>query len=131
MTMTLDYAMVKQVHVSAATVSIALFLLRGTWMLWSPERLRRTWVKVVPHVVDTVLLASALWLAWQVGVGGAPWLAAKVIALVVYIVAGTIALKRGRTRTERVGALLFAVATFAYIVTVAVTKSPWGALAWL
>jgi len=131
MTMTLDYAMVKQVHVSAATVSIALFLLRGTWMLRSPERLRQTWVKIVPHVVDTVLLASALWLAWQLGAGAAHWVAAKVVALLFYIGAGTIALKRGRTRTVRVGALLVAVATFAYIVSVAVTKSPWGALAWL
>jgi len=127
--MILDYATVKQVHVTAAAVSIALFLLRGAWMLRSPQQLQRAWVRVVPHLIDTLLLASALWLAWQLGTGAAHWLTAKIVALVVYIAAGTVALKRGRTRAVRIGALLFAVATFGYIVSVALTKSPWGALA--
>ena len=127
--MIVDYATVKQFHVTAAATSIALFLLRGSWMLWSPERLQRAWVRVVPHVIDTLLLASALWLAWQLGPGASNWLAAKFAALLVYIAAGTIVLRRGRTRAVRGGALLFAVATFGYIVSVAVTKSPWGLLA--
>ena len=83
----------------------------------------------MPHGVDTVLLVSALLLAWQIGRGAAPWLAAKVVALVVYIVLGTIALKRGRTPAIRAGAFVLALATFGYIVSVALTKSPWGALA--
>jgi len=127
--MTFDYATVKLFHVTAAATSIALFLLRGSWVLWSPERLQRAWVRVVPHVIDTLLLASALWLAWQLGPGASNWLAAKFAALLVYIAAGTIALRRGRTRAVRGGALLFAVATFGYIVSVALTKSPWGLLA--
>ena len=124
-----DYAAIKQVHVAAAGVSLALFVLRGAWRFASPERLAARWVRVVPHVIDTLLLASALWLAWQVGSGAAPWIAAKVAALVAYIVLGTIALKRGRTPAIRAGAFFAALATFGYIVSVAVTKSPWGALA--
>lgn len=124
-----EYAVLKHVHVSAAGLSLALFALRGAWRLASPERLAARWVRVVPHVVDTVLLASALLLAWQIGRGAAPWLAAKVVALVVYIVLGTIALKRGRTPSIRAGAFVAALATFGYIVSVALTKSPWGALA--
>ncbi|HVJ73474.1 MAG TPA: SirB2 family protein, partial [Casimicrobiaceae bacterium] len=63
------------------------------------------------------------------GVGAAPWIGAKVVALVVYIALGMIALKRGRTFAVRAAAFFAALATFGYIVSVAITKSPWGALA--
>jgi uncharacterized membrane protein SirB2 len=87
-------------------------------------------VRIAPHVIDTVLLASALWLAWQLGTDGTRgWLWAKVIALGAYIALGTVALKRGRTRRVRVNAFAAALATFGYIVSVAVTKSPLGVLA--
>ena len=76
-----DYLAIKHLHVSAAGLSLALFVLRGAWRVVSPERLAARWVRVVPHVIDTVLFASALWLAWQVGRGAAPWIAAKVVAL--------------------------------------------------
>jgi uncharacterized membrane protein SirB2 len=128
--MVVDYGAVKSAHVSAAALSIALFTLRGAWMLRAPERLQRRWVKIVPHVVDTVLLASALWLAWQSGGDGTRgWLWAKVVALPVYIVVGSVALKRGRTRGIRVVAFAVALATFGYIVSVAIAKSPLGFLA--
>jgi uncharacterized membrane protein SirB2 len=123
----LDYAAIKHVHMSAAAISIALFVLRGAWMLRAPQRLARRWVRIVPHVVDTVLLASALVLAWLIGFGAnASWLSAKIVALVVYIAVGTIALKRGRTATIRTAAFVAALATFAYIVSVAFAKSPLG-----
>ncbi len=127
--MAFDYSAVKQVHMSAAALSLALFVVRGAWMMRAPERLSSRWVRIVPHVVDTVLLASALWLAWQIGfAANARWLAAKIIALFVYISLGTIALKRGRTHQIRIGALVAAIATFGYIVSVAITKSPLGLL---
>ena len=65
--MTIDYAAVKGVHIAAAATSLTLFLLRAAWMLASPARLETRWVKIVPHLVDTVLLASAVWLAGQLG----------------------------------------------------------------
>jgi uncharacterized membrane protein SirB2 len=87
-------------------------------------------VRIAPHLIDTVLLASALWLAWQMGTEGTRgWLWAKVIALCAYIAFGTIALKRGRTRRARIAAFAAALATFGYIVSVALTKSPLGVLA--
>ena len=129
--MVIDYAAIKAVHVTAAAASLALFLLRAAWMLASPARLEMRWVKVVPHLVDTVLLASALWLAWELGADGVRgWLVAKVVAVLVYIAAGSIALKRGRTRGVRVAALVVALATFAYIVAVALTKSALGFIVW-
>ena len=130
--MIVEYGVVKSVHVGAAAISLALFALRGGWMLYAPARLDRRWVKVVPHVIDTALLASALWLAWQLGAQGTRgWLAAKIAGLAVYIALGTVALKRGRTRATRVAAFVAALATFGYIVSVAVIKSPLGFFRWL
>lgn len=127
------YTMLKAVHVASAGASIALFALRGGWMMAAPERLLRRWVRIVPHAIDTVLLASAIALAVMLdnfsATGG--WLTAKVVALVAYIVLGTIALKRGRTLRVRVAAFAAALATFAYIVSVAITKSPVGLWEWL
>ena len=74
---------------------------------------------------------SGAWLAWQLGAGGVRgWLPAKLVALLVYIVLGAAALRYGRTRGVRIAAMVGAVLTFAYIVSVALTKSPLGAIAW-
>lgn len=128
--MPLSFATIKHIHMGAAALSFSLFILRGCWMLWSPHRLRWPWVKVLPHAIDTVLLAAALWLAWQLGTAAMRgWLAAKIVGLLVYIVLGTVALKRGRTPRARAAALIGATATFGYIVMVALTKSPLGVFA--
>lgn len=128
--MTPGYTAVKAIHVGAATLSLALFVLRGAWMMASSARLSQRWVKIAPHVIDTALLASALWLAWQLGADGTRgWLAAKIVALLAYIALGMVALKVGKTRTLRIGAFVAALAVFGYIVSVALTKSPLGVLA--
>jgi len=119
-----NYLAIKHLHITFAVLSGIFFLLRGLWMLLDSSMLQRRWVKVVPHVVDTLLLASALVLVfWS---GQYPfvqdWLTAKVLALVAYIVLGTMALKRGKTKGVRTFALLAALATFAYIVAVALTR---------
>jgi uncharacterized membrane protein SirB2 len=123
------YHTVKNLHVGAAAVSISLFIVRIGWMMGSPQRLQHRWVKVAPHVIDTILLVSALWLAWQLGADGTRgWLTAKIVALLLYIMLATIALKRGKTRRVRIAAAAAALATFGYIVSVALTKSPLGLL---
>ncbi|NNG24689.1 SirB2 family protein [Telluria aromaticivorans] len=122
----MTYFALKHIHVTFALLSGLLFLLRGIWMLSGSQQLQRRWVKIVPHIVDTLLLASAIGLAvWSSQYPGQQsWLTAKVLALVGYIVLGTIALKRGRTQQVRAAAFAGALACFAYIVLVAVTRSP-------
>jgi len=122
----MDYVTLKAIHVAAVTTSLALFTLRGAWMLAAPARLRQGWVRVLPHVVDSVLLASAIAMTVIARLNPAqhPWLAAKIVALVLYIVLGSVALKRGRTRATRIVALVLALAVFGYIVAVALAKSP-------
>jgi uncharacterized membrane protein SirB2 len=127
--MEVPYVAIRNLHVASVTLSITLFVVRAGWMMWAPGRLARRWVRIVPHVVDTVLLLSGVWLAWQLGILGVRgWLPAKLVGLLLYIVLGTIALRRGRSRGVRIGAAVAAIATFAYIVSVALTKSPWGFL---
>jgi uncharacterized membrane protein SirB2 len=120
----MDYLGLKHFHMSCAALSGSLFLLRGVWMLRASPLLQAKWVRIAPHIVDTLLLASAIGLAtWsQQYPGQQPWLTAKVGALLGYIVLGSIALKRGRTRGQRLAAFAGALALFAYIVLVATTK---------
>ena len=122
----MNYIALKHLHVTFAALSGLLFLLRGIWMLSGSQRLQQRWVKIVPHIVDTLLLASAIGLAIVSSQypGQQTWLTAKLLALVAYIVLGIIALKRGRTRQVRTAAFAGALACFAYIVAVAVTKTP-------
>jgi uncharacterized membrane protein SirB2 len=121
----IDYTTLKGIHMGAATLSIAGFVLRYIWMLSGSRLLQARPVKVVPHVVDTVLLASAILLAMQAGVApwSVGWLGFKVIALLVYIVLGAIALKRGRSKGGRAIAGAAAIALFGAIVWVARYKS--------
>lgn len=119
------YLLLKTVHVGCATLSIAGFVLRFALMLNGSPMLGTRVARVLPHVVDTVLLASAIAMAWQLG-GVPAWLAAKIVALLVYIVLGAIAIRRGRHRGVRVLAGIAAIAVFAYIVSAAVAKSPLG-----
>ena len=102
----MDYLTLKTVHVSSVIASYTLFFVRGVWMMRVPAMLSRRWVRIAPHVIDTVLLASAIALAVSIHQYPfvADWLTAKVIGLVVYIGLGTIALKRGRSKHARVAA---------------------------
>ena len=122
----MDYASLKIVHVSCVAASYALFVVRGIWMMRESSHLQHRWVRIVPHLVDTLLLASAVALAvmshqYPLANG---WLTAKVAGLLIYIGLGTVALKRGKTRRVRVRAWLAAQAVFFYIVAVAITRQP-------
>ena len=123
---------IKYFHIGSVLLSYILFFLRGAWMLRNAPVLQQRWVKVLPHIVDTALLLSAVTLAVQLSISplSAPWLMAKIIALLLYIFLGTIAIKRGKTREIRVAAWLSAQLVFIYIVAVALSHNPlpWQAL---
>ena len=116
---------IKIIHVGCALLSISGFFARGILMMRDSAMLQKRLFKITPHIIDTLLLGSAIWLAVQnsVNPGDNPWLLAKIIALLVYIGFGTVALKRGKTKQVRIIAWLAALLVFAYIVAVAVTKS--------
>lgn len=124
----MDYAAVKLVHQTAVALSLTGFVGRGAGALAGAEWVATRAAKTLPHVVDSVLLLSALALAWVLGLtpGNAPWLVAKVMGLVVYIALGVLALRPGRSKAVRAAAWVGALATAAWIVSVAITKSPFG-----
>lgn len=126
----MDYMFVKHVHVGCVALSYAGFFARGLLMIGGAPLLKAGWMRIAPHVVDTVLLASAI--ALVVVSRQYPfvesWLTAKIVALILYIGLGTIALRRGRTMRGRISAWIAAQIVFLYMVAVAVTRSalPWA-----
>lgn len=124
---------VKYIHLSAVLLSFCGFVLRAGWMLADSPMLGRRWVRVLPHIIDSVLLVSALWLVYLMSLPllQSDWLLAKIIALLVYIALGTMALKRGRTKTRRLMFTVLAIMVFLYIVSVALSKSVYGFFAFI
>lgn len=124
------YLIVKYVHVGSVILSFGLFLLRGLLMFSGAGWRSHALLRIGPHVVDTVLLGSALTLSWllrQYPFVHA-WLTVKVAALVLYIVLGSFALKRASTMRLRAVFFGLATVTFLFIVSVARTHHPLGFL---
>jgi len=124
---------IKFIHLFAVSTTVILFILRYVWMMVESPLLQKKWVKILPHIVDSVLLASAIVLAIQISQYPLvhAWLSVKVFALLIYIVLGSIALKRGKTKGIRVAAGIFAITTFTYMLSVATTKSALGFLLYI
>jgi uncharacterized membrane protein SirB2 len=127
----MDYLFVKYLHVTCVVLSVSLFVVRAALELLAQPWRQWRLLKVAPHVIDTVLLTSALWLAWRIGqypfVNG--WLTAKVLALLAYILLGMRALGKRTPQGQRLPFLLAALLSVGYIVGVALTHSPsWGLL---
>lgn len=120
---------VKALHVTVAMLSLAGFIARAYLMFVGSARLQLRWVRIAPHVVDTVLLLSGLYMAFLLRVlpSEHAWFAAKLIALVCYIVLGSVALRRGPSMVWRAAAFALSLLVFAYIIAVANTREvvPW------
>jgi len=120
------YPWIKLIHVSMVTITTCFFIIRFFWMIKYPGLLQRAWVKRFPPIIDTILLASGITMAvlshqypFQ-----QPWLTAKVVALVAYIILGMVALKLGSTMCVRIVAGIFALASVGYIISSALSRNP-------
>jgi uncharacterized membrane protein SirB2 len=127
----MDYFALKLAHQSAVVLSITGFFVRGAASLAGARWVGGRAAKTLPHVVDTVLLVTALTMAWMLRLtpGNAPWLLAKIVGLVVYVALGVVALRPGRPRAVRATAWGAALVVVAWIVSVALTKNALGFLA--
>ncbi len=123
----------RTLHIACAYVSIGLFVARHVLNLYGIAWRKSRALKIMPHVVDSVLLTSAI--ALMFAVQQYPfvnsWLTVKVFALIAYVALGSIALKYGRTAMSRRAAFLAAAAVFAFILSVARTHSPLGIFSYL
>lgn len=122
------YSAIKHLHIAFVVISITGFVARGLLSFAGSPLPDRSWLRWAPHVNDSLLFAAAIVLAISSGQYPfvEPWLTAKVFGLVAYIALGSVALKAGRGRGIRVVAWLAAILVFGYIVSVALTRNPWG-----
>jgi len=118
------YVLFKIIHMSFAMISILGFATRGILKIQGSAVLEKKLVKVLPHVVDTILLASAIVLVVMSGQYpfSTPWVTAKLLGLIVYIGLGVFVMKKAKTQKSRIIAFVLALVTVAYILMVASTK---------
>ena len=118
--------MIKSVHMITGVATISGFILRGYWMMTQSAKLQLKFTRIAPHVIDTLFLLSGIALVSMLHLNAfrEPWLLAKFAGLIGYIVLGAFAIKRGSTLQIRVISFVAALAVFAYIVGVALAKSP-------
>lgn len=121
----MDYATIRTLHITCAVISITLFAARGAMQLAGFDWRRWRWLRIAPHLNDTLLLAAAITLAVMSAQYPLvqPWLTAKVLALVAYVVLGSVALRRGLPARTRGLAFAAALASVGYIVGAAITRS--------
>lgn len=127
------YLIIKNLHALSAVVTIAGFVLRGYWMVTGSDKLQHPVTRTAPHVVDTVFLLSGIAMLVMLSLNpfSQGWLVAKFAGLIAYILLGTVAIRRGSTLRIRIIAFVGALSVFAYIVGVALSKSPASWLAYL
>lgn len=121
-----SYIVLLYIHIATVFISIAGFFVRGVWMIQSSSMLQQRWVRIAPHINDTFLLLSAIVLVIITSQYPGPtlWINAKIVGLVLYIILGAIALKRGKTKVTRIISWCMALIIFIYIILVAISKSP-------
>ncbi len=124
----MDYATIKHIHLGAVALSALGFAARAIASLQGATWVQARPAKILPHIVDTVLLASALTLAWMLHLDPAqtPWLLAKILGLLAYIGLGMLALRPRLSRPSRGAFAGAALLVLAWIASVAVLKNPWG-----
>ena len=123
----ISYLLIKQLHISCALLSLLGFSLRGYWMWRESDLLQASLTRILPHIIDSLLLLTAITLVimsrqYPLLVG---WVTIKIGLLLLYIGFGTMALKRGKTRQLRINYLIISILTIAAIFSVALTKPGW------
>jgi uncharacterized membrane protein SirB2 len=124
------YSEIKWVHLAAVLMSGGLFALRGGAMVCGAGWYMAAPLRFLSYTIDTVLLTAAMMLATMLHQYPFvhAWLTTKVVLLAVYVVLGSVALKRGATRAARTRAFIAALLVFAFIVSVARAHDPRGLL---
>jgi uncharacterized membrane protein SirB2 len=127
------YPQIKLVHVAAVLMSGGLFTIRAVAVLLEQQWAMYAPVRYLSYSIDTVLLTAALMLMTLLHQfpGLNAWLTVKVCLIVVYIVLGSFALKRARSRRARLVFSVAALLVFATVISIARTHSPYGFLVWL
>lgn len=121
------YLALKHIHLTFVALSLLAFFVRGLWLFMNSSMLSKKWVKILPHIISTILLVSGIVLSVHLSMspGSQPWLMAKIVGLIVYIALGVAAFKVPNPNARKL-LWISALIVFAYIVSVAISKNPLG-----
>lgn len=114
----------KHLHMTVALISVALFILRFGWTLAGSAQLNKKWVKITPHVIDTVLLVLGIVMMMKLALNPFEqlWLGEKLLAVIAYIFTGYYTLKLARNRVMQIFGFFGAIGWVMLVVRLAMTK---------
>ncbi len=118
------YETLKLAHISCVVISGSLFIYRYARLSLHPDQALPKALKVLPHINDTVLLSCAIGMLVLIGLNPftTPWLLAKIVALVLYIVLGAICMRSLPGSRRQSISFVAAISVFAYILLVGLNK---------
>jgi uncharacterized membrane protein SirB2 len=118
--------MFKHLHMTLAAISVGLFTLRFIWLILNSAKLQAKWVKITPHIIDTLLLSVGVVMAVQYSINPLEqlWLGEKLLAMIAYIFTGYYTLKLARNKSMQIIGYLGAMGWVMLIVRLAMTREP-------
>lgn len=127
------YPTLRHLHLGLAVTSGVVFAVRGAAVL-----ARQRWpLRPVPQrlgvIVDTGLLITAVRLLWELRLNPliTPWVQLKLVLLPLYVLLGLLMFRYARKRSARTFWYFAALACYGFVISVALTQSPLGALRWI
>ncbi|MDU7480544.1 MAG: SirB2 family protein [Hafnia alvei] len=123
------YIGIKHLHLLTVAISVVLFILRFFWKCRNSAMIERRWVKIAPHLNDTLLFVTGIALVFITRfypfTPQGTWLTEKLVGVIIYVVLGYVALgKRPRSQKVRCFAFVAALVCLYLIIKLAMTKMP-------
>ena len=124
----MNFLLLKYIHILSVAASFALFFIRGIWLMQSYPPAQERWVKILPHVVDGLLVASALGMLAMVPATAdyKAWMTIKLVLIGVYVFLVVFVIRLARARWQRFAAWLLALLVFLFVTSIAVLRNPMG-----
>jgi uncharacterized membrane protein SirB2 len=114
----------KSLHITLAYLTVIGFVIRGLWSITDSPMRDQKWVRIAPHVIDTLLLGIGVIMVFSIGASFTDgWLAAKMLALLGYILFGVLAM-RASSKALKIGGFVAALVSVGYLFAVAFSRSP-------
>jgi uncharacterized membrane protein SirB2 len=115
--------LIKEFHVALAFITVAGFVARAALAMTDNQLRNAKFVRIAPHVIDTLLLVLGITLAVQLSLSPLSngWLMAKIIGLIAYIGFGVMTMRATSTPLRLIG-FVGAIASVSYIFAVAYSK---------
>jgi len=115
-----------KLHALLALLSGFGFMARAMGHVRAQAWVQQKWVRILPHIVDTGLLVTAIMILVHLEISPfTDWVLAKIIALLVYIFLGVMALRIAKTPAKKMGYAIAAMVVFVYILAVAKSHDVW------